>query len=75
MDNFYKIKNCTRCGLSFSNDVKRIQSWFNDDVICSLKCNVEEKKILNLLGERKFEFENFGSVPSVKNFNFEYFRI
>jgi len=66
MDNFYKITNCSRCGINFTNDVKRLQSWFNDDVICSLTCNDEEKNIIKILGERKYEFEDYEHLPSLE---------
>jgi len=69
MDMFYKKKNCERCGLDFKDSILRIQSWFNDDVICSTLCNLEEKKILKSLGDKKYEFENCGFIPQLSNDN------
>lgn len=63
IDYFYLIKSCERCGMDFSANVKRVQSWFTDEVICSTTCSQEERSILSRLGAKKYEYEDCGFVP------------
>lgn len=69
MDKFYYVKNCERCGVEFGDKILRIQSWFNDEVICSLDCNKKEKEILKFLGNKKFDYEDCGILPIINTIN------
>lgn len=60
MDRFYSVLRCERCKIQFDLDIRRVQSWFTGEIICSDKCLKVEKKVLTLLGSRKFEYEDCG---------------
>ena len=67
VNDFYTIDKCQRCQSIFNDSNRRIQSWFNDDLICSSKCNRIEKSILEALGNKASQFEDCGFVPDVLN--------
>jgi len=63
MDMFYKKIKCERCNTNFSKDIKRVQSWFTEDVICSNSCYIQESNLLEKLGNKKYQFEDCGYLP------------